>query len=221
MCAGLEHYTWKNASLCDPPCRWRYCSFASTSSDSWRLPAEGAFHGGFSLLLIVRASVWTSTGICDESWCACVRVCVSVAFPFICFVDCLCSEPSSFFLDWAPTSREIGSSFFFLFPSFEHYLMQLRQPLVLWSVRTTTHCLRVVIHASCQASYSLSGTCNTSALYICVCVCRPSSLDSTLYVYFTRGKNILKTGKESSDLHLERCYTLYGVTLPDNSNFDN
>lgn len=97
MCAGLEHYTWKNASLCDPPCRWRYCSFASTSSDSWRLPAEGAFHGGFSLLLIVRASVWTSTGICDESWCACVRVCVSVALPFICFVDCLCSEPSSFF----------------------------------------------------------------------------------------------------------------------------
>lgn len=56
---------------------------------------------------------------------------------------------------------------------------------------------------------------------VCVCVCRPSSLDSTLYVYFTRGKNILKTGKESSDLHLEKCYALYGVTLPDNSNFDN
>lgn len=48
----------------------------STSSDSWWLSAEGAFHGGFSLLLIVQASVWTSTGICDGSWCVCVYVCV-------------------------------------------------------------------------------------------------------------------------------------------------
>lgn len=155
MCAGLEHYTWKNASLCDPPCRWRYCSFASTSSDSWRLPAEGAFHGGFSLLLIVRASVWTSTGICDESWCACVRVCVSVALPFICFVDCLCSEPSSFFLDWAPTSREIGSSFFF-FISLLRTLSHAAAPAPRFVVRTDNDALFTSRYTRILSSFLLA-----------------------------------------------------------------
>lgn len=194
-------------------------------------PARPAIPGGFrpKVHFTVDSACFSSYGLrCGRLQAfvtkAGVRACVcAFLWRFRLFASSIvCAlSPQVFFRLGANFKGDRILVLFFLFPSFEHFLMQLRQPLVLWSVRTTTHCLRVVIHASCQASYSLSGTCNTSALYICVCVCCPSSLDSTLYVYFTRGKNILKTGKESSDLHLERCYALYGVTLPDNSNFDN
>lgn len=55
---------------------------------------------------------------------------------------------------------------------------------------------------------------------VCVSVCVALLLLIPRFMCTSRVGRTLNTGKESSDLHLEKGYALWGVTLPDNSNFD-
>lgn len=95
-----------------------------------------------------------------------------------------------------------------------------RQPLVWWSQRTMTHCLRIVVHASCQASYlPFLARVHMRLVRVSVYIALPR-LIPRFRENFARGKSVTKNGKESFDLRSEKCFTLWGVRLTCNDSRD-